>query len=95
MKESEIEKYFIWKVACMGGKTYKFKSVNCRGVSDRVAMLPDGSTWFVELKTKTGKLSKLQEIFMNTCCELNQKYAVFHSTEEINKWGYTYGKAVV
>ena len=52
MKESEIEKYFVWQVARLGGQAYKFKSANCRGVSDRVACMPDGSTWFVELKTK-------------------------------------------
>ena len=63
MRESEIEKHFVWTVERLGGLTYKFKSVNQRGVSDRIACLPDGSTWFVELKTKGGRLSELQKRF--------------------------------
>ena len=60
MKEAEIENYFVWAVEYMGGKAYKFKTPNNRGVSDRVVALPNGSTWFVELKRpKGGKLSPL------------------------------------
>ena len=61
MKESEIENYLVWHVERMGGKAYKFKSPSQRGVSDRVICLPDGQTWFVELKTKGGRLSVLQQ----------------------------------
>jgi hypothetical protein len=63
MKESEIETYFKWVVESMGGKTWKFTSPSNRGVSDRIACLPDGTTWFVELKTRGGRLSPLQEVF--------------------------------
>ena len=42
MRESEIEKIFVWNVVQMGGQAFKFKSVNCRGVSDQVVMLPEG-----------------------------------------------------
>ena len=36
MRESEIEQHFIWTVQRLGGRTYKFKSVNNRGVADRI-----------------------------------------------------------
>jgi len=52
LKEHEIENYFIWQVEIMGGRTFKFKTTTQRGVSDRIACLPNGDTWFVELKVE-------------------------------------------
>jgi len=84
--EREIENYFVWTVEHAGGKTYKFRSVNQRGVSDRIACMPDGSTWFVELKTKGGRLSELQKRFANDVIALQQKYACLWSKEMIDEW---------
>jgi hypothetical protein len=85
--ELEIEKYFIWAVASMGGKTFKFKSINYRGVTDRIACLPDGSTWFVEIKRpQGGRLSTLQILFAKEMQELNQKYACLWNKNQINEW---------
>ena len=86
MRESEIENYFAWTVEHAGGKTYKFKSPTQRGVSDRLACMPDGSTWFVELKTKGGRLSELQKIFRNDVLRLKQNYACLWSKEMIDEW---------
>jgi hypothetical protein len=86
MLEKEIEKYFVWTVERAGGRTYKFKSPTQRGVSDRIACLPDGSTWFVELKTKAGRLSELQKIFRNDVLLLKQNYACLWSKEQIDGW---------
>ena len=84
MKESEVEKYFVWTVERMGGKTYKFTSPGRKGVADRIACLPDGSTWFVELKTKGGRLSVLQKMFADDMALLNQNYACLWTTEQID-----------
>jgi hypothetical protein len=62
MLERDIEKYFKWVVEVNGGKTYKFTSPAHRGVADRIACMSDGTTWFVELKTKGGRLSELQKL---------------------------------
>jgi hypothetical protein len=86
MKESEVEKYFVWTVERMGGKTYKFTSPGRKGVADRIACLPDGTTWFVELKTKGGKLSLLQWLFADDMRLLNQKYACLWTKEQIDGW---------
>jgi hypothetical protein len=86
MKESEIETYFVWTVERMGGKAYKFASPSQRGVADRIACLPNGQTWFVELKTKGGRLSPLQKMFAAEVLGLKQKHAVLWSKEEIRKW---------
>lgn len=86
MKEKIIENHFIWAVERMGGKTYKFTSPGRKGVADRIACLPDGSTWFVELKTKGGRLSALQKIFMSDMALLNQRYACLWTIEQVDEW---------
>jgi hypothetical protein len=86
MKEKIVENHFVWAVERIGGKTYKFTSPGRKGVADRIACLPDGSTWFVELKTKGGRLSVLQKMFMSDMALLNQKYACLWTTEQIDGW---------
>jgi hypothetical protein len=85
-RESEIEKYFVWTVQRMGGTAYKFTSPAHRGVSDRIACLPDGSTWFVELKAPGGRLSPLQKLFAARMKELGQNYTTLWSKTEIDEW---------
>ena len=86
MTEKEIERYFVWAAERAGGKTYKFTSPTQRGVSDRVACMPDGTAWFVELKKPGGRLSKLQELFADEMMKLGQHYACLWSKEDIDAW---------
>jgi hypothetical protein len=86
VRESEVERHFKWAVARMGGKTYKFTSPGRRGVSDQIAILPDGTTWFVELKTKGGRLSPLQELFAQEVQAHNQRYACLWTKEQVDEW---------
>ena len=87
--EREIEQYFVWTVQRMGGVTYKFRALNCKGVSDRIACLPDGSVWFVELKAPTGRLSPLQKLFAARMKELKQNYTTLWTKTEIDEWQRT------
>jgi hypothetical protein len=48
--------------------------------------MPDGTTWFVELKTKGGRLSELQELFADEVQELNQRYACLWTKEQVDEW---------
>jgi hypothetical protein len=86
MKEKIVENHFIWAVERIGGKTYKFTSPGRKGVADRIACLPDGSTWFVELKTKGGRLSALQKMFMSDMTLLKQNYACLWTIEQIDEF---------
>jgi len=86
MRESEIEKYFVWTVQRMGGTAYKFTSPANRGVSDRIACLPGGGVWFVELKAPGGRLSPLQKLFAARMKELGQNYTTLWSKTEIDEW---------
>jgi hypothetical protein len=86
MKEKIVENHFVWAVERIGGKTWKFTSPGRKGVADRIACLPDGTTWFVELKTKGGRLSALQKMFMSDMALLNQKYACLWTIEQVDEW---------
>ena len=86
MRESEIEDYFTWEVSRMRGVTYKLKFIGRKGAPDRIALLPWGDTWFVELKTPAGKLSELQKSFARNVIKLKQCYAVINSIEGCKQW---------
>jgi hypothetical protein len=86
MRESEIERHLVWHVVRMGGVAYKFKSANHRGVSDRVVCLPNGQTWFIELKTKGGRLAPLQKVFAQEMERLGQCYACLWTKEQVDAW---------
>lgn len=61
MLEKEIERRMCEMIRKRGGLTYKFTSPGNVGVPDRLVITPTGVVWFVELKTETGRLSKLQK----------------------------------
>lgn len=86
MTEKEIEAYFVKRVASIGGKAYKFRSVSQRGVADRIACMPNGEAWFVELKKPGGRLSALQEIFAEEMAHTRQLYACLWSKEDVDAW---------
>lgn len=86
MTEKEIEAYFVKRVKAVGGKAYKFRSVTQRGVADRIACMPNGQAWFVELKRPGGKLSPLQELFAGEMKLTNQHYACLWSKEDVDAW---------
>jgi hypothetical protein len=87
MTEKEIEAYFVKRVKALGGYSYKFRSITLRGVSDRIVCLPNGETWFVELKKPGGRLSPLQEIFAEQMEATQQNYTVLWSKEDVDLWG--------
>ncbi len=61
MLEKEIERRMCEMVRERGGLTRKFVSPGNDGVPDRIIITPAGVVWFVELKTDTGRLSKIQK----------------------------------
>ena len=86
MKESTIEKHLVAQVKALGGMAYKFTSPAHRGVADRVVCLPNGQTWFVELKAPSGRLSPLQKHFQSEMARMNQNYACLWSKEHVEEW---------
>ena len=60
MRESAIEKWMKRKIEEKGGRFYKWVSPGCRGVPDRIMIMPGGRIAFVELKADHGRLSRIQ-----------------------------------
>ena len=60
MKESQIERRFVEGVKRLGGMCLKFVSPGTLGVPDRIIITAKGRVIFVELKTETGRLTKIQ-----------------------------------
>ena len=61
-EESDIEKLLVSKVKDLGGRAIKWESPGNAGVPDRIVIFQDGRLVFVELKTRKGRLSDLQEM---------------------------------
>ena len=61
MLEKEIERRMCEMIRKRGGLTYKFTSPGNVGVPDRLVITPTGVVWFVELKTKSGRLANIQK----------------------------------
>ena len=60
MKESQIERRLVEGVKRLGGRGLKFVSPGTLGVPDRIIITAKGRVIFVELKTETGRLTKIQ-----------------------------------
>lgn len=60
MLESTIERRLVEGVKKLGGLCFKFSSPGNPGVPDRIIITATGRVIFVELKTETGRLAKIQ-----------------------------------
>lgn len=60
LREKEVEKYLRDQVKERGGIAYKFVSPGRRSVPDRIVVLPDVPTFFVEAKAPGEVLTDAQ-----------------------------------
>lgn len=81
MREREIEQKLVQWVRAKGGKCYKWNSPSNRGVADRILIFPGGHICFVELKTKDGRATALQERFSRTMEELGVYSPIIYGME--------------
>jgi len=61
LTETRIEKHLVDGVKKLGGLCLKFVSPSSVGVPDRLIITAAGQVIFVELKTESGRLSKMQK----------------------------------
>lgn len=78
MRERTIESWLRKKIEAQGGVFLKFTSPGRDGVPDRIAIFPDGRLVFVELKTETGKLTKVQAYVCKQLIDLKQTVCIVH-----------------
>ena len=91
MRESKIEKVLREAVESKEGIAYKFVSPGRRGVPDRLVLFPGGRAYFVELKTKKGKLSPMQEREIDRLRRMGHSVAVVDSVQKAKDWAKIMG----
>ena len=82
MRERDIEKWLRRQVESLGGLAFKFTSPGNDGVPDRLAVLPGGLIYFVELKADRGRLSPLQVWQQDRLRQLGVNVAVIRGMDE-------------
>jgi hypothetical protein len=86
MRESTIENRLRVQVEKLGGKAPKWISPGNRGVPDRIVILPNGRTAYVELKAPGKQLDPLQEKWASTLRRLGHAVYVIDSVEAVDRF---------
>jgi hypothetical protein len=79
--EKDLEKKIVIKARKLGYLTYKFVSPSNRGVPDRIFISENGKLFFVEFKSKKGKLSELQKLKISELRSRKQSVFVVNDEE--------------
>lgn len=82
-REKDIEKILVSEVKKLGGKAYKWTSPGNDGVPDRIVIFPNRMPVFVELKTKTGRLTPLQAVQIDRLRELGQEVEILYGLLQV------------
>lgn len=85
-RERDIEKWLRQKIEQMGGVAMKFTSPGNDGVPDRIAILPGGQVWFIELKVSGEKPKAIQEWQIERLRRLGCNVAVIAGMNEARNW---------
>lgn len=86
MRERDIEDWLRRRIEGTGGLAFKFTSAGNDDVPDRIAILPGGRVWFIELKTVSGKLSALQRWQIERMKKRSARVAVIRGMDEARSW---------
>lgn len=85
-RERDIENGLRRRVKRMGGKFMKFTSPGNDGVPDRIAVLPGGRVWFIELKREGEKPTAVQKWQMKQLRALGCNVALITGKQEAIDW---------
>ena len=84
VSEKSIEKYLVETVKNLGGICLKYTDSNMVGYPDRICLLPDGVTIWVELKSKGRKPSGIQRIRFARMEKLGHHVRVIDNKKDID-----------
>lgn len=85
MLESTIESHLRKGVERLGGMALKFVSPGNAGVPDRIVLL-HGRVWFVELKTKTGRLTTLQRVIQQRIRDQGLPVVTLYGVDQVEEF---------
>lgn len=83
MLEKQIERRLVEGVKKLGGMCLKFVSPGHPGVPDRIIITATGRVIFAELKTETGRLSKIQRYTVNQMLSRGADVRVVKGLDEV------------
>lgn len=86
MRESTLERRLVREVEKIGGKAPKWVSPGNRGVPDRLVILPNGKTIYVEMKAPDKPLEPLQEKWAKTLRKLGHSVYKIDSVAGIDRF---------
>lgn len=86
MRETQLEKKARLAVERIGGKMPKWVSPGNRGVPDRIAILPDGLTVYVEMKAPGKPLEPLQRKWRKELLAMGHRHYKIDSEEDIERF---------
>ncbi|OME86513.1 MULTISPECIES: VRR-NUC domain-containing protein [Paenibacillus] len=86
MRESTLERRLVRKVKAIGGEAPKWVSPGERGVPDRIVILPNGQTIYVEMKAPGKPLAPLQERWKRKLLGMGHMHYKIDSVEDIDRF---------
>ena len=86
MRESQLERKARLAVERAGGKMPKWVSPGNRGVPDRLAILPNGRTVYVELKAPGKPLEPLQRKWRKELIAMGHQHYKIDSEADIERF---------
>jgi len=86
MRESVLERRLVREVKAIGGLAPKWVSPGSRGVPDRIVILPDGRTLYVEMKAPGKQLDPLQAKWAKRLLGMGHKHYNIDSNEDIDRF---------
>lgn len=86
MRESTLERRLVREVERIGGRAPKWVSPGNRGVPDRIVMLPNGRTVYVEMKAPGKQLDPLQVRWAKILKRMGHRVYKIDSDEGIDKF---------
>lgn len=92
--EKYLEKKLVERVEAVGGMCIKIHNPYYRGLPDRLVIMPDGGTVWVELKTKGKKPTKLQQLAHEELRKREQVVYVIDSEKKLNEFSKLIGYGV-
>lgn len=84
-RERDVERHLVER-APDGAWCIKLNPIGLRGLPDRMLLLPGGRIYFIELKIKTGRLSRLQEYVHERLRALGFRVLTLWSREQIDEF---------
>lgn len=86
MKESKIEAYLKKEITKLNGLCLKWVAPGTRGVPDRIIIMPQGKTYFVEMKQEKGRIDKLQKYVHKQFAARDHHVYVLWSKSEVDEF---------